>query len=221
MRIAVWTAVRRVSGAAVAVGVIAAAAPRAQAEEGALYRWETADGTIAFTDDPKRVPERYRDDATAIERSVLTEYGRYTATDAQANQSQAERLAERLAALRAANEADEVAEAELPAVSAAPSHAPAPVTRDIDRRRRFVRPDGSSYYRYYSNRTTVDAPGAMLPVDPNDPNPVVTEKRRVRVPGQPFTQTVTVTRQGDRVLSVVKPRSHHHDIYFEELSDLE
>lgn len=221
MRIAVRKTVRRLAGAAVAVGSIAAGAPLASAEPGALYRWETADGTIAFTDDPRRVPERYRDGATTIDRSVLADYGRYTATDAEASQSQAERREERLAALRAANEAEEAEAADATDAAAAIAAAPAPVTRDIDRRRRFVRPDGTSYYRYYRNRTTVQAPGATLPVDPNDPNPVVTERRRVRVPGQPLTQTVTVTRQGDRVLSVVKPGSNYHTLDFDELSDFE
>jgi hypothetical protein len=55
----------------------------------------------------------------------------------------------------------------------------------------------------------------------NDPHPVVTEQKQVRVPGQPITQTITVTRQGDRVLSVEKPRSHYHSLDFGDLSDYE
>ena len=53
---------------------------------GALYRWESADGTVSFTDDAKRVPERYRESATPIDTSVLSDYGRYTPTDAAASQ---------------------------------------------------------------------------------------------------------------------------------------
>jgi hypothetical protein len=219
MRIAVWTTVRRVSGLALAIGAMAAGAPVAFAEGGTLYKWETADGTIAFTDDPKRIPEKYQTNAETIDRTKLTSYGRYTATDAAANEDQAKRLAERLATLRASAAAEEDALVEADEPSAAP--APVTTTHRDDRRRLVTRADGTSYWRYSSDRTTKIAHGASLPVDPNDPNPVVTEQRRVRVPGEAVTQTITVTRQGDRVLSVVKQRPRVHSIDFEELSDFE
>ena len=156
-----------------------------------LYRWESADGTVSFTDDAKRVPERYRETAKQIDTSV--------------------------------NRADEEAEralAETEAVEAPRGIERAARPRYIERRRAFLQPDGTVRYRYSRNR--VDASNApSLPVDPNDPNPVVTEHERVRVPGQPITQTITVTRQGDRVLSVEKPRSHYHSLDFGELSDYE
>ena len=188
-----------------------------------LYRWESADGTVSFTDDAKRVPERYRETAKQIDTSVLSGYGRYTPTDAAASQEYAKRLNERLEMLRAENRADEEAEralAESEAVEAPRGIERAARPRYIERRRAFLQPDGTVRYRYSRNR--VDASNApSLPVDPNDPNPVVTEQERVRVPGQPITQTITVTRQGDRVLSVEKPRSHYHSLDFGELSDYE
>jgi hypothetical protein len=50
----------------------------------------------------------------------------------------------------------------------------------------------------------------------------VTEYKHVKVPGQPITQTIIVTRQGDRVLSVT-PRTglRYHTMDFGELSDYE
>jgi hypothetical protein len=50
----------------------------------------------------------------------------------------------------------------------------------------------------------------------------VTEYKHVKVPGQPITQTVIVTRQGDRVLSVT-PRTplRYHEMDFGNLSDYE
>jgi len=211
---------RRITGLGFA-GALLAGVSMAHAEGGALYRWETADGTIACTDDAKRIPEKYQANVETIDRTVLTEYGRYTATDAASNDDQAKRLAERLAALRANAAAEEAADAAAsePSAIAAPA-APRKITRDIDRRRRVMRPDGTWYWRYSTDQTTI-AHGQSLPVDPNDPNPVVTEKRRVKVPGEPITQTITVTRQGDRVLSVDRPRSHYHDLDFGELSDYE
>ena len=223
MRIAVWTKVRMFSGLGVIAAATLASASVARAEGSTLYRWETADGTVSFTDDVKRVPERYRGAAETVDRSMLTDYGRYTATDGAAHAESSRRLAERLAAMRAANGADEDARA-ADAPERAASRATlteAPVTRDIHRRRRFYRADGSSYYRYYTDQTTEATAGATLPVDPNDPNPVVTETRRVLVPGQPITQTVTVVRQGDRVLSVTKPRSHYHKLDFADLPEVD
>ena len=213
-------------GAVLACGfVVGASNMPAQAEP--LYRWESADGTVSFTDDAKRVPERYRETAKQIDTSVLSGYGRYTPTDAAASQEYAKRLAERLEVLRAANQADEEARralAETGAVDAPRRIERAAKPHYIDRRRAFLQPDGTIRYRHYRNQE--DGSGTMsdtpsLPVDPNDPRPVVTEQKQVRVPGQPITQTITVTRQGDRVLSVEKPRSHYFSLDFGELSDYE
>ena len=212
-------------GAALACGfVVGASNMPAQAEP--LYRWESADGTVSFTDDAKRVPERYRETAKQIDTSVLSGYGRYTPTDAAASQEYAKRLAERLEVLRAANQTDEAAQralAEREGVDAPRRIERASKPRYIERRRAFLQPDGTIRYRHYRNQadsgTTSDT--ASLPVDPNDPRPVVTEQKQVRVPGQPITQTITVTRQGDRVLSVEKPRSHYFSLDFGELSDYE
>jgi hypothetical protein len=187
-----------------------------------LYRWESADGTVSFTDDAKRVPERYRDVAEPIDPNALSGYGRYTPTDRAATEAYAERLNERLDALRAANEADESAAYEEPLREriAAPTHI-VNRPRRIERRRAYRMPDGSIRYRYTSNENPELTTTPSLPVDPNDPTPVVTEQKRVRVPGQPITQTVTVTRQGNRVLSVVVPDSNYHTLDFGELSDYE
>jgi hypothetical protein len=203
--------------AAAAGGITAA--DTACAEPGALYRWESADGTVSFTDDAKRIPERYRDGAATIDRTVLADYGRFTPTDAAASAAQAERLEKRLAALRAANAAtSEASEEAGPAPRA--TVATRAVERDVNRRRRVYRADGSYYYQYSRNRIS-EGGVASLPVDPEDPNPVVTERRRVNVPDAPITQSIIVTRQGDRVLSVEKPRSHYHTLEFGEMSDYE
>jgi hypothetical protein len=178
-----------------------------------LYRWESADGTVSFTDDAKRVPERYRSATEQVDTNALAGYGRYTPIDAAASEAYAVRLNERLEALRAANDADEAAVGA--ADVAAEEGAPPGQKRYIQKRHRMS--DGS--YRYYR----VEEPQTVaLPVDPSDPNPVVTEYKHVKVPGQPITQTVIVTRQGDRVLSVT-PRTplRYHTMDFGSLSDYE
>ena len=200
----------------------AASAP-VQAEQ--LYRWESADGTVSFTDDAKRVPERYRGAAEQIDTNALAGYGRYTPTDAAASQEYTKRLAERLDMLREANRAEEdrAAPTERENVDAPRRIERATKPHYIERRRAYLQPDGSIRYRYTRHQDSSSSgnayDGQSLPVDPNDPNPVVTEQKKVRVPGQPITQTITVTRQGDRVLSVEKPASNYHTLDFGEMSD--
>ena len=95
----------------------------------------------------------------------------------------------------------------------------------IERRRAYLQPDGTIRYRYSRNQDSSAGnvyDGPSLPVDPNDPSPVVTEYKHVKVPGQPITETVIVVRQGDRVLSVT-PRTplRYHTMDFGNLSDYE
>lgn len=42
------------------------------------YRWESENGTVSFTDDHKRVPARYRDEAKRISARDLDSYARFT-----------------------------------------------------------------------------------------------------------------------------------------------
>ena len=51
--------------------------------------------------------------------------------------------------------------------------------------------------------------GYAIAADPSSNEPVVVEHHRVRPEGTITTRTVTVVRQGDRVLSVIKPRHLH------------
>ena len=48
----------------------------------------------------------------------------------------------------------------------------------------------------------------------------MTEQQRVIAPGRTITETVTVVRQGDRVLSIVRPRTTYHESAYPSLSDL-
>jgi len=210
------------AGAAIASGfVFGAWSAPVRAE--LLYRWESADGTVSFTDDAKRVPERYQKHAEQLDTSVLSGYGRYTPTDAAASEEYAKRLSERLEMLREANRADEERAAPVARETVdAPRRATKP--HYIERRRAYLQPDGTIRYRYSRHQDSSSSSGnaydgASLPVDPNDPSPVVTEQKQVHVPGQPITQTITVTRQGDRVLSVEKPSSNYHTLDFGEMSD--
>src|SRR5690606_27230374 len=89
------------SGISMAAATAVALAAAAPAGAGTLYRWQTENGTLAFADDPKRIPERYREGAEEIHTEGLDDYERFTPTDSAAQQAHEARLAERLDGLRA------------------------------------------------------------------------------------------------------------------------
>jgi hypothetical protein len=200
------------SGMRIWTGLVAAGllmtGGHALAEGSGLYRWETADGTVAYTDDEKRIPERYRESAQLVERGALADYGRFTQTDGEAAAANAEQLQTRLDALRAA---DRDGHADASANRARVSSIAVPTGPDAATRRPGR---GGVDERRWRNHSTEMLPEVSVAPDPHSDEPVVVERRRVKPPGSMFTRTVTVTRQGDRVLSIVdtsRPANHGAD----------
>ncbi len=152
------------------------------ATAGTMYRWTAADGSVAYTDDPKRIPAQYRSEAERTRTNDLESYGRYTPTQASARTQHAER-AERIERLREIN-AGGFATSE-PAALAAPNAAPMVLE--------------------LNDRTSIVIPSDQLAGS----EPVVVEQVRVRDRNNISTTHVTVVRQGDRILSVVRPESAH------------
>lgn len=70
------------------------------ASAGTIYSWETADGHVAYTDDLKKVPARYRDAMRVSQSAGIEDYARFTGQDSARSESHAQQLAERLAYLR-------------------------------------------------------------------------------------------------------------------------
>jgi hypothetical protein len=205
------------AGTAAALGCLAGATARADG----LYRWTAANGTVSYTDDVKRIPERYRDHAEHIDRSTLGDYKRFTPTDAAASDAQAKQLATRLESLRAMNAVGSAA-APVAAPPAVAAGVPTVLGQNPTRTRRtFVDAFGNATHRYYT-QDGIAAGTPTLPVDPNDPHPVVTELQHLRAPGETVTQTYAITRQGDRVLSIVQqgPMVYHRTDY-DDLEDVE
>jgi hypothetical protein len=155
------------------------AALAAPAAAGTLYRYTTEDGSLAFTDDLKRVPERYRQTAQTMETGKLTRYARYSPADPAARARHDAMLAERLVWLREFNAAAEAA-AEARRVGMVPE-AVVRLNRD----------------------TSVRVPAMVT--DLYDEGPLVIEEVRVKRPGRTITTHNTVVRQGDRNLIVVRP----------------
>ena len=162
------------------VGSLLAVAVATSAAAETVYRWTAADGSVAFTDDAKRIPAQYREQAQRTRSGDLASYGRYTPARASA-QSREAQLAERLERLREINAAD---------------HAPAAPPRGSA---------GTQTILQLNNRSSIAIPNEQLVGD----EPVVVEQRRVRDRNNISTTHVTVVSQGDRILSVVRPESAH------------
>jgi len=143
-----------------------------------VYRWSADDGSVAFTDDAKRIPAQYRDQAQQTHTGDLKSYPRYTPM--------------RTAPARAAGTADRIERARAAdACEAAPAAtASTPSTQTI---------------LQLNRRSSIAIPNEQLTGD----GPIVVEQRRVRDRNNISTTHVTVVRQGDRILSVVRPESAH------------
>jgi hypothetical protein len=158
-------------------GIALLAILAAPALGGTLYKWTTEDGSLAYTDDPKRVPERYRSQVETFKTAGLDAYERFTPGDSARQSEQQRRLQERLERLRALNRP--------------PRSAVAPADG--------VQPE----IMIRANRRTA----VTIPNDTAGQEPVIVEEMRVSDPDSISTRHVTVVRQGDRVLSVLKPAS--------------
>jgi hypothetical protein len=153
------------------------------AAAGSFYKYETADGGIAFTDDAKRIPARYRDDAEAIERDGFGDFDRYTHVGAPSEADHAGRTEARVGHLRDFN-----ARTLSPDAVGAPAPTP---TRGL------------------TVRSSDDGQDVEAFMNPTGDEPVIVETVRSRPDGSPVTRHITIVRQGDRVLSVIAPQERH------------
>jgi len=70
---------------------------------GEIYSWETADGNVAFTDNPKNIPARYRDQVKVRKAGGIEDYARFTTGGAADTGRYSDQLAKRIDYLRALN----------------------------------------------------------------------------------------------------------------------
>ena len=164
-----------------ATALIAALAAPAAADR--VYAWRTEDGGYAFADDPKSIPPRYRDRAELRQLGSLGHYPRYTPQDDRATAEYEDRLAERVERLRQFNAEPVAPGAAAGAAAARPSELV------------ILRSAGG-------DRGGVDV---AVPTD-GPTEPLVIETVPTRRAGAPVTEHVQVTRRGDRIVSVSRPR---------------
>ena len=158
-----------------------AAALAAPAAADPVYSWRTEDGGYAFTDDPKAIPPRYREQAQKREAGRLHDYKRYTPSDDAATERYAADLTRRLEYLRAVN-ADRV-------VASAPSE---------------------PHLAQTSSSISLQSANNFQPSVQFDQatggEPLVVDTLFTRPEGKIVTRQTQVVRQGDRIVSVVRPR---------------
>ena len=78
---------------------------------GDIYTWETADGNVAFTDNPKNIPARYRDQVQVRKSEGIGDYARFTAEDSADSGRYSDQLAKRIEYLRGSNSGRDAAPA--------------------------------------------------------------------------------------------------------------
>jgi len=165
-----------------AAAVLFAVATPASAK--VVYRWKTDDGGYAFTDDAKRIPEKYRTQAKASPLRPLQTYKRYTPAQisgTQAYLSGVEKSAQEMSKLNARLSGRRTAVPMGP-VSGEPS-------------------DVAVLRVGTAGQSNVEIQTSGL----GSGEPIVVEQERYYVPGLNSTRTNTVVRQGGRILAISKP----------------
>ncbi|MCH2171107.1 DUF4124 domain-containing protein [Myxococcota bacterium] len=150
-----------------------------------LYRWQTEQGTVAFSDDLAKVPAHFRDQVSTREMLNLRDYARLTHKDREAMGQYQEDLVDRLNALR-----ERVAHL-------------AP-TREAEIR---------SQRQVLSLRTGgPDAPSIELDAGNEGGEPLVVETVTTRPSDRLTTRRSLVVRRGGQTLALVRPRLHEWNV---------
>jgi hypothetical protein len=188
-----------VACAAVAAFVCLAMAGTASA--GTVYSWQTEDGTYAYTDDRKRIPARYRNAAKSRSMGQLSSYKRFTESSLKGSSDYGKRLNARLTHLR-----DGGAVAMM-----APGRGGAPT--------------GASFLVRTSGNRNGSTTQVGIPLDGSVSAPITVDNMRVRADsvagpnGSIATRHITVTRQGDRVISVSRAERNQRGLDFQYEKD--
>jgi hypothetical protein len=79
---------------------------------GDVYSWQTENGEVAFTDNPKKIPARYRSQAQKRAGERIQDYAKFSSGQPEATNRYAEQLAKRVEYLRELNADRDVAAVE-------------------------------------------------------------------------------------------------------------
>ena len=157
-----------------------------------IIAYRTDDGVFAYTDDHDKVPARYAADAVTVRDTQLRTYPRLTVEDP-ASREVASRLEKRLDYLRQMNAASapERAVAANSAAQNAVISIPTGPTLGKDGR---------------------GIPAPSIEVTANGGAPIVVEPILTKEGDRVRTRRATIVKQGDKILAIMKGRSHHVDV---------
>ncbi|MEZ4330576.1 MAG: DUF4124 domain-containing protein [Myxococcota bacterium] len=160
---------------------------------GTVYSWVTEDGTHAFTDDPKRIPEKHKAEASTRALGDLKRYDRYT-VDRKGRDYE-----ERLHARRSELREREVGQPIVIGGGAAGATG-----------------SGIVYNLPFNGGRAGGGqrgPGLQLPLAgaAGSDEPITVESVRVKPTGSAATRHWTIVKQGDRIISVFKGERRDRD----------
>jgi hypothetical protein len=171
------------------LGTLLVAGLAGPAFAGNVYSWVTDDGTHAFTDDPKRIPAKHRVQAKKKTMGRLTRYERFTEVSSEVDKPYAERIRERRTALREVTSPAPIGAVtgtlQPPSTSLVYSTAVSGGNGQGNQSGAFVNVPIGSQASSGSEQTTI-------------------ESIRVRTPKSLASRHITVIKQGDRPVTVIK-----------------
>jgi hypothetical protein len=151
---------------------------------GTVYSWRTEDGTLSFTDDKKHIPARYRNEAEQRQSGSLEGYRQFTSAAKTSDGSYKERLEQRLGELQQGD------------------------ARHVE----GATQGGSGLSVIVGGSRYSRGGGVIVPVDgAASDEPIVTEHLRTKPADSMSTRHVTVTKQGDRIISVHENEKSHRN----------
>ena len=157
-----------------------------------IIAYRTDDGVFAYTDDHDKVPARYAADAVTVRDTQLRTYPRLTVEDP-ASREVASRLEKRLDYLRQVNAAS-APEREVAANSAAHNAV-------------ITIPTGPTL-----GKDGQGIPAPSIEVTASGGAPMVVEPILTKEGDRVRTRRATIVKQGDKILAIMKGRSHHVDV---------
>jgi hypothetical protein len=144
------------------------------ATAGSTYSWRTEGGDIAYTDDIKNVPTRYREQVETRPTESLSDYERFSSQDSEESESYAQGLQARLIHLQRLNDSFEPRMIDQPEVA------------------------GTASIQFGGADQVLTLIGDDIDA------PVIVERVRVMGAGQIATRHDTIVRQGNRTLSIFR-----------------
>jgi hypothetical protein len=170
-----------------------------------LIAYRTEDGVFVYTDDPHNVPARYAADAVTMHDTALHAYPRLTLEDSNATRAVESRLEKRLDYLRQMN----ATSAAQRAVGATPAQKSTVISIPTGAPGVF----GSVGKNGKIGKIGDVIASPSIEVSANAGNePIVVEPILTRESDRAITRSTTVVKQGDKILAVMKGRSHEFDV---------